>query len=185
MGDTHLSSLLEGQDVACPSCDYNLRGNATGSCPECGTTLGLAVVPVGGTGPRVIRGRLAWIRFGLIVLDWAGSLAFSAQFLHDEGRLPRALATTGGLAAVLGLAAIASVFAFRRIHFALGIVFFGFVAMACCVPIVTGTLHTIWMPIEEWAIFSGFFAISIAGIAVEVACDRRSRAISVLAEPHG
>jgi hypothetical protein len=34
-----LGAFLAARDVPCPGCGYNLRGNTTSSCPECGTPL--------------------------------------------------------------------------------------------------------------------------------------------------
>lgn len=36
-----LTSFLRSRDVACPTCKYNLRGNISSRCPECGSTLHL------------------------------------------------------------------------------------------------------------------------------------------------
>jgi hypothetical protein len=38
-----LRQFVEGRDVPCPSCGYNLRNTTSTRCPECGTTLTLNV----------------------------------------------------------------------------------------------------------------------------------------------
>jgi hypothetical protein len=38
-----LRMLLAGRDIACPVCAYNLRGNQSDHCPECGAALDLRV----------------------------------------------------------------------------------------------------------------------------------------------
>ena len=42
----HLRAFLRDRDAMCPICDYNLRDLASSTCPECGTTLQLAVGPL-------------------------------------------------------------------------------------------------------------------------------------------
>lgn len=36
-----LIAYFQERDVACPSCYYNLKGNTSGACPECGSVLAL------------------------------------------------------------------------------------------------------------------------------------------------
>lgn len=36
-----LIAYLQERDVACPSCYYNLKGNTTAACPECGSVLAI------------------------------------------------------------------------------------------------------------------------------------------------
>jgi hypothetical protein len=38
-----LRALLASRDIVCPVCAYNLRGNESSNCPECGATLDLRV----------------------------------------------------------------------------------------------------------------------------------------------
>jgi hypothetical protein len=38
-----LRALLASRDISCPVCAYNLRGNESRNCPECGANLNLQV----------------------------------------------------------------------------------------------------------------------------------------------
>jgi hypothetical protein len=38
-----LRALLTSRDITCPVCAYNLRGNESSNCPECGANLDLRV----------------------------------------------------------------------------------------------------------------------------------------------
>lgn len=38
-----LRALLASRDIVCPVCAYNLRGNESSNCPECGANLDLRV----------------------------------------------------------------------------------------------------------------------------------------------
>jgi hypothetical protein len=40
---SELAWYLQGRDVACPGCGYNLRGLSSGTCPECNQALTLTV----------------------------------------------------------------------------------------------------------------------------------------------
>lgn len=66
-----LQRFLAHRDEACPSCGYNLRGLASGRCPECRTDL-------------VLRVSVAEPRLGLFlstVVAWALGAGFSALLL--------------------------------------------------------------------------------------------------------
>ncbi len=56
-----LSTYLADTDEFCPSCNYNLRGLATGVCPECNQPLCLSVT--------VREPRLAWFLVAVIGLS--------------------------------------------------------------------------------------------------------------------
>ena len=72
-----LLSFLAGQDVACPSCAYNLRGLTTPRCPECGRELKLSV---GLTEPYLA----AWITLAMVVFTNAGAgLLFFIVFAQE------------------------------------------------------------------------------------------------------
>jgi hypothetical protein len=38
-----LRAWLNGRDIPCPCCKYNLRGLTSGRCPECGSPLKLSI----------------------------------------------------------------------------------------------------------------------------------------------
>lgn len=73
--DAHLRTFLNNQDVACPSCAYNLRGLTTSRCPECDQELELAV--------RLAEPRLGVFLFGLIGI--CASLGFCGMLLAWVG----------------------------------------------------------------------------------------------------
>ncbi|MEM1209206.1 MAG: hypothetical protein AAF586_08775 [Planctomycetota bacterium] len=67
-----LLTFLADQDVACPRCDYNLRGCRSSTFPECGTALALRGSPAQ---PRIAAYVLA---VGAMAFGAGGSLVFGS-----------------------------------------------------------------------------------------------------------
>ena len=85
-----LKDFLAPNDVLCPACRYNLRGNQSGSCPECGYSLRLQLVDdrlsaapfaVGMIGLAGTCG-FAFIGLGFFSLVWIG-------IIGEQGITPR------------------------------------------------------------------------------------------------
>ena len=88
--DAQLIEFVRDRDVACPSCDYNLRGLTQSRCPECGEQVGLTVALVD---PYAT----AWIVLAVMICGSAGmGLIFGCIVLRAG--LPR---NERGLAAII------------------------------------------------------------------------------------
>ncbi len=173
--------LSECADIPCPQCTYNLRQNLSGRCPECGSQLALQVVAVGGR--RSITGVLAYMRVGLILIPLALSwFAFAHQLStvlsgSNNGQVGNMLLVTFGAGTGLGAVTFGSLFVVRQIHFVTSILFFGLVAFIMTVNIVSEILAgiTYASPAATYASMSGFLLMGIAGLTIEVICDRKLR----------
>ena len=66
-----LASFVQGRNVPCPGCGYNLRNTTAPACPECGQGL---VLSVGTLSPRVGAWALALVSAALPV-GFAGTFA--------------------------------------------------------------------------------------------------------------
>jgi len=71
-------SFLRDRDAPCPLCGYNLRGLASGRCPECGSGLRLAV----GLAEPFLR---AWIAVVVSFVAGAGLGIFFVVMLLSHG----------------------------------------------------------------------------------------------------
>jgi hypothetical protein len=177
---------LEGRDVACPQCGYSLRDNTSGTCPECGTRFAVRVLPVGDITPRRIRGMLGYIRIVLILLAATPvTLAFvfvltdfaSAQSSPESAVLLPAF----GVASLLGLVTLLSVFVARKIHFVVSIVFFGLICVLMIVNIASELISGVQY-ISVRAALTSYgqmflnLMVGAAGLVVEIICNRRSKA---------
>jgi len=177
--------LPNDQDVPCPSCGYNLRANTSGTCPECGVRLGLAVILVGSPTRSSIKGVLAYARICLIA---APVVAASLAFVTSLSQYLSGWALSGivmevaisGAVTLLGITALASLFVMRCIHLVVSVVFFGFVAFVFIVFIIREVLYAIrcaWpgLPLPTYPIMLGFGLVGVAGLIIEIICDRKSR----------
>ncbi len=89
-----LVDYLRGRDVACPLCNYNVRGLTSNRCPECGRELELTV---GLVEPRIG----AWVTC-LVAVTAAGGMGLMAIFtiLQHGWEL---LLVAGGVSTALGI----------------------------------------------------------------------------------
>lgn len=90
------------------------------------------------------------------------------------------LLVTFGVATALGAAAFGSLFVARRIHFLVSTLYFGLAIFIMTVNIVSeilaGTTYvSLATAVAEYAAMSGFLLLGIAGLIIEVVCDRRLR----------
>lgn len=185
---SRFAKLLERTDIPCPECGYNLRRNLSGRCPECGSKLTLQVIAVGGRGRRSITGALAYVRAGLILIPLT---LVSFQFVNHLATVPTlaagfinpiriVLLVTFGVATALGAATFGSLFVARRIHFVLSILFFGLVTFILALYVVTAllsgmTFRSLGIAVATYAMMSGILFVAIAGLIIEIICDRRLR----------
>ncbi len=182
--------VLDRQNAPCPVCGYNLYKNTSGTCSECGTRLSLAVVPVSGPDRRPTKGLLQYVRIGIIVVCLVPISLALATFLSDLISGHRFVAMeillpTFGAATLLGIATLASLFVVRKIHFTVSAVFFGFLALIIVVNISSELLSGITYPstgaaLAEYGLMFGFLLLNIAGLGVEIMCERKSRAQTLL-----
>lgn len=99
-----LRDFLDGRNISCPVCTYNLRGVADARCPECGFAVTLALhAPDARLGPWLF----ATIAFALALgFDAVGSLLAMVPlifFLPPAGGIP--LFFIVGLSTLLALGA--------------------------------------------------------------------------------
>ncbi|UCC28740.1 MAG: hypothetical protein JSU86_11120 [Phycisphaerales bacterium] len=182
--------VLDRQDAPCPVCGYNLHKNTSGTCSECGTRLSLAVVPVGGPDRRPIRGVLGYVRIATIVLALAPvSCAFAISLFGsvpwEDSIAAEFLRPYFGAATLLGITALATLFVMRHTHFVVSALFFGLLAINIIMGIISEILSSLILPFAgagmiECALMFGFLLLSIAGLGVEIMCERESRAQTLL-----
>ena len=90
------------------------------------------------------------------------------------------LLVTFGAATGLGAVTFGSLFVVRRTHFVISILFFGLATFIMTVNIVSeilaGTTYaSVAATVTAYASMSGFLLIGIAGLIIEIICDRRFR----------
>ena len=183
--DTMPVRLPDDQDVPCPACGYNLRGNTSGTCPECGVQLGLAVITVGSPKRRSITGVLEYVLVGLIALALAFvSAPFMALLLGVLGRVPvygvELLLPILGVATVMGTMALVSLVVMRPIHFVVTTIFFVLLIVILITNMVSATLSGIryasaGAAVIGYGVTFGFLLLGVAGLTIEIICERKSK----------
>lgn len=143
--------VLATRSLACPSCGYDLRGNTTGSCPECGRRVTAAdLAHAARPGPGVVARRL--LRAG-----FAAALVMTALFVFDMVRwvwhIPRSsFAPPGGrsmvAAALCAAASVAGAWGLHRWRRAgAGIVVDDWVTPSIVWVLLIGSLAVYWKPL--------------------------------------
>lgn len=82
------AAYVAGRDVACPGCEYNLRGSRGGVCPECGTAVGWWVVKM--RSPSEAMFRSAQSGFVVAAVMGLGSAVLGVRrhmFTHHDLRV--------------------------------------------------------------------------------------------------